>query len=136
MRHKMIAAVCALLLSGFLVTAGSPASASDPLGSTSARNQVLHKGCHGYAYSYRVTPPPYTSTWSAEIFLIGPRGGKVGSTYLLSPADPASGKRVWRLCRSTTIPGKYTMRMKVTSIDIYDLHTSWVQPTTFRISRR
>ena len=134
MRRTLMAMLGALLVASPLAAIG-PAGAGEPLGVTAARNQVLRQGCHGYAYTYRVTPPPYTSTWSAEILLIGPRGGKVGSTYLLSPSDPASGKRVWRLCRSTAIPGKYTMRMKVTSIDIYDLHTSWVQPTTFRISR-
>jgi hypothetical protein len=135
MRRTVITALCGLLFSGFLAAAG-PAVAAEPLGTASARNQVAHQGCHRYPFSYRVNPPPYTSTWSTEIFLIGPRGGKVGSAYFLSAADPASGKSAWGLCRSAMVPGKYTMRMKVTTIDIYDVHTSWVQPTTFRISRR
>ncbi len=135
MRLKVIAALCGLLLSGFLVTAGPATAASDSLGITRAPDQVLHAGCHGYSYTYRITPPANTSTWSADLFLIGPKGGKVGSAYLLSPADPASGKRVWRLCRASIVPGKYTIKMRVTSIDIYDLTTTWVQPTTFRISR-
>lgn len=135
MRLKVTAALCGLLLSGFLVAAG-PATAADPLGSVSARNQKLHAGCHRYAYTYRVTPPAYTSTWSTEIFLVDPRGRRVGSAYYVSPADPASGKGFWRLCRSSIVPGKYTMRMKVTFIEIYDVHTMWLKPRTFRITRR
>jgi hypothetical protein len=135
MRLNVTAALCGLLLSGFLVAAAPASVASDSLGTTTASNQVLHSGCHGYSYSYRITPPPNTSTWSADLFLIGPKGGKLGSAYLLSPADPASGKRAWRLCRAAIVPGKYTIRMRVTSIDIYDLTTTWVEPTTFRISR-
>ena len=106
------------------------------MGTATARDQVLHEGCHRYPFTYRVTPPRYTSTWSAEIDLIGPRGGKVGSAYFLSPADPTTGKSAWHMCRASMIPGRYTMRMKVTFIDIYDLHTTRVKPTTFRISRR
>jgi hypothetical protein len=134
--RRMLMAVVGALLMVWPLAAGTPAVGADPLGVTRARNQVLHPGCHGYAYSYKITPPAYTSTWSAEIFLTGPKGARVGSVYLLSPADPASGKRVWRMCRASIIPGKYTMKMRVTTIDIYDLQTTWVQPTTFRISRR
>lgn len=131
----VIAALCGLLLSGFLAATG-PAAATDPLGSVSARNQVMRDGCHRYAYTYRVTPPAHTSTWSTEIFLVDPRGRKVGSAYYLSPADALTDKASWRLCRSTMVPGKYTMRMKVTFIEIYDLETTWLKPSTFRITRR
>lgn len=136
MRPKAIAALCGLLLSGFLVAAGPATAATDPLGSVTARNQVLHGGCHRYAYTYRVTPPPHTSTWSTEIFLVDPRGRKVGSAYYLSPSDAMSGKGFWRMCRSSIVPGKYTMRMKLTFIEIYDVSTSWLKPSTFRIKRR
>jgi len=135
MRAKIIAAICGLLLAGFLVAAG-PAASVDPLGTATARNQVLHRGCHSYPFKYRVSPPPYTSTWSAEIFLIGPSGRKVASAAFLSPADPTTGKSAWRLCRAALVAGKYKMRMRVTVIDIYDLDTSWVKPTTFRLTRR
>ena len=135
MRRTVIAALCGLLFAGLLVV-GGPASGVDSLGTATARDQVIHKGCHAYPYSYRVTPPPYTSTWVAEIFLIGPSGGKVGSAAYMSPADGLTGKGAWRMCRRAMTPGKYTMRMKVTHIEIYDVHTAWVKPTTFRISRR
>lgn len=134
MRRTLIAAFCGLLLSGLLAGAG-PASAVEPLGATAARNQVVHKGCHSYPYTYRVNPPAHTSTWTAEIFLIGPRGGKLGSAAYMSPVDALTGRSAWRLCRAAMTPGKYTMRMKVTYIEIYDLRTTWVEPTTFRISR-
>jgi hypothetical protein len=135
MRRTLLAAICGLVLGWPLVAAG-PVAASDPLGTVSAHNQVLKNGCHGYPFSYRVTPPPHTTTWSAEMFLIGPRGGKVGSAAFLSPADPTKGRSVFRMCRASMIPGKYTIRMKVTYIDIYDVHTETVKPTTFRITRR
>jgi hypothetical protein len=136
MRRKLIAALCGLLMAAPLAAAGPAATAYEPLGSTSARNQVLHKGCHRYPFTYRVNPPAHTSVWSTEINLIGPRGGKVGSAYFVSPADPATGRSAWRMCRASLVPGKYTMKMKVTLIDGYDLSTTWVKPTTFRISRR
>lgn len=136
MRRKVIAALCGLLMSGSLVAAGTAAAAPDPLGGTSARNQVVHKGCHRYPFTYRVTPPPSTDVWSTEVFLKGPRGANVGSAFFLSPADPTSGRSAWRLCRAAMVPGKYTMKMKVTFIDGYDLSTTWVKPTRFRISRR
>ncbi|MDQ4054898.1 MAG: hypothetical protein M3237_19695 [Actinomycetota bacterium] len=135
MRPKSTAAVCALLLSGSLVAAG-PAAPSDPMGTATARHQVLQRGCHAYPFSYRVSPPPTTTTWAAEVFLIGPHARKLGSKQFVSPADPATGKSTWRLCRAAVVPGRYTMRMKVTLIDNYDHHISWVKPTTFRLSRR
>jgi hypothetical protein len=135
MRRTLMAALGGLLMAWTLVGA-APAGAADPLGTATARNQVLRPGCYAYPFTYRVTPPRYTTTWSAEIFLIGPRGGKVGSAAFLSPADARSGTSAWRLCRASTIAGKYTMRMKVTFIDSYDLHTASVRPTTFRLSRR
>jgi hypothetical protein len=133
MRRTLLAAICGLVLAWPL--AGS-AAATDPLGTATARDQVLRPGCHAYPFTYRVTPPAHTTTWSAEMFLIGPRGGKVGSAAFLSPADATRGKSSFRMCRASIIPGKYTIRMKVTYIDVYDLVTSTVKPTTFRITRR
>jgi hypothetical protein len=135
MRRTLLAAICGLVLAWPLASAG-PVAASDPLGTATARDQVLHDGCHAYPFTYRVSPPVHTSTWSTEIFLIGPRGGKVGSAAFLSPADPEKGRSSFRMCRASMIPGRYTIRMKVTYIDIYDLVTSTVKPTTFRITRR
>lgn len=135
MRAKLLAIVCGLMLAMSLVAAGRVAAA-EPLGTTSARTQVLHQGCHAYPYSYRVNPPPDTTTWSAEIFLIGPRGYKLASAYFLSPEDATRGKSAWRLCRASITRGRYKMRMKVTFIDTYDVATSRVKPTTFRIKLR
>ncbi len=118
------------------LAAAGPIAAAEPLGTTSARNQVLHQGCHDYPFTYRVNPPRDTTTWSAEIFLIGPGGVNLASAYLLSPEDPTRGKLAWRLCRASITPGRYTMRMKVTLINIYDVVTARVKPTTFRIRHR
>ena len=124
------------LLLAWPLVAAAPAQSAEPVGVATARNQVLRQGCHAYPFTYRVNPPPYTSTWSAEVLLIGPRGGKLGSAYFLSPADTTTGKWSWRLCRTSLVPGTYTMKMRVTSIDIYDLTTSATTATTFRITRR
>ncbi len=136
MRAKLLATVGGLMLVLSLATAAGPTAAAETLGSTSARNQVLHQGCHKYPFSYRVNPPRETTTWSAEIFLIGPRGNGLASAYLLSPEDATRGKLAWRLCRASITPGKYKMRMKVTFIDTYDVDTARVKPTTFRLKRR
>lgn len=135
MRRKLLATICGLMLAWPLAAAG-PVVAADPLGTAFARNQLLRHGCHEYPFSYRVNPPARTTTWSAEVFLIGPRGNKLGSAYFLSPADAERGKSAWRLCRPSITSGKYKMKMKVTFIDTYDTVTARVKPTTFRLKRR
>ena len=94
---------------------------------------MLRRGCHPYRYRYAVTPP--TNEWAAEIFLFNPKGRRVGSAYYLRPQDVAHGQGTWKLCTTSTGPGRYTMRMKVT-YDRYGInHTGWAQPSTFRMTR-
>lgn len=134
MRGRLLAMLCGLLLALSLTVSPSAQAAAEPLGAVSARDQKVHSGCHHYRFRYRVSVP--TDLWSAEVFLRAPRGGKVGSAFFISGADPTVGRSVWRLCRRAMVPGRYTMRMKVSYIDGYDLRTDWVKPSRFRITRR
>jgi hypothetical protein len=134
MLRALAAGLVGLLTAGLLVNA-APASADYvSWGSAEASNQRLHRKCHRYAYTYRVNPP--TDNWAAELFLVGPKGARLNSAYYVFNADPAAGKGGWRLCRPKTRPGRYTIRMKVSYIDGYDLHEGWVKPTRFRLTRR
>jgi hypothetical protein len=134
MRRTLMAALCGLLVVWPLVASAPAHAAPEPWGSTSARDQKMHPGCHEYPYRYRITTPP--GHWSSEIFLLGPKGGKVGSAFFVTGSDPVSGRSVWRLCRQGLVAGTYTMRMKVSYIDGYDLRTAWVKPSRFRITPR
>jgi hypothetical protein len=134
MRRTLMAALCALVMASPLATAAPAQASHEAWGSASARDQRMHRGCHEYPYHYRVTTPP--GHWSTEIFLIGPRGGRVGSAYYVTGSDPATGAGAWRLCRPSLVLGRFTMRMKVSYIDGYDLRTAWAEPSHFRITRR
>lgn len=131
---RTLVAVGALLMAGLLVDAEPAHADYVAWGSVHARNQKLRPGCHGYAYTYRVHPP--TDNWSAELFLVGPRGGKVGSATYVFNTDPAAARAVWRLCRARIVAGRYKIRMKVSYVDGYDLVEGWVAPMYFRLSRR
>ena len=135
MRRTLLAAICGLVLALPLI-GSAPATAADSLGTATARDQVLKPGCHAYPFKYRVTPPPHTTTWLSEISVFGPGGRKVAAAAFLSPADPTSGKSAFKMCRTTIVPGTYTIRMKLTFIDIYDVHITKAKPTKFRLTRR
>ena len=122
-----------LMLAAGLV--GSPAeSAYEPWGSTSAKTQALKPGCAHYPYRYRVTPP--TDEWSAEIFLISPKGVPLAAAAVDANSDPAVGIERWRLCRPSITLGRYKMRMKITYLDGFDKFEGFVKPSYFRLVRR
>lgn len=137
LRRAIASSSAALLLAGLLVsTAGTtPAGAAyQSWGSTSAEHQKLRRGCRHYPYSYRVHPP--VDDWAAELFLVGPHGGKVASAAFDRYSDPAVGRARWRICRASVAAGRFTIKMKVTYVDGYDLHEGWVHPSYFRLTRR
>ena len=104
-----------------------------PWGRTRAPDQVLRKGCRYYKYHYAVKPP--SADWTAEIFLIEPGGNTLAHAVYSPDSDPAVGNRHWRICRATTTPGRFRMRMKIVWYDNYDGHVGWVRPSYFRLTR-
>jgi hypothetical protein len=134
LRRGIAGSSATLLLLGGLVGSPTAASAYQPWGGTSANNQELKPSCDYYHYRYRIDPP--TDDWAAELFLIGPEGGKITSAAFDVDSDPAVGRARWRLCRASIMAGRYKIRMKITWLDGYDLHEGFVQPSYFRLLRR
>jgi hypothetical protein len=98
-----------------------------------ARDRALRDGCHHYGYHYRVRPP--TSSWALETFLRDRRGRSVASDALLAPHDGKRGRSAFRLCRYNTVPGRFTIRAKLTWQDGWDSHATWIAPGRFRMHR-
>ena len=126
------------LLDGLL--GGSPepsgSSTSEPTaadfadwGSFSVPRHKLRKGCHAYGYRYHVTPP--SPDWALEVFLTDRRGRGIGSEAVLSGAAQTSGKRSFTICHSSTVPGRFLLRGKLTYSDYPDQHAGWITPKAF-----
>ena len=122
-----------VMLSGVLLGSGiSPAGAGNPdLGRTWAKDKVLRQGCHDYRYQYVVKPPE--SDWSLETFLIDPRGKEVGAGQMLFNSDPDRGQSHFRICRNTTVPGRFKIKGKLTYGQ--EAHEKWIEPGYFRLKR-
>ena len=135
MLRRLIAGSSAGLLLAAGLVGSSAGAAYEPWGSTRAADQVLKSSCAHYPYRYRIDPP--TDDWAAEIFLVGPRGGRIASAALDVNSDPAAGIEHWRLCRPSLTPGRYKIRMKITYlVDHYDKYGGFVKPSYFRLLRR
>lgn len=102
-------------------------------GMTRAPDQVLRKGCRYYKYRYAVNPP--SDDWTAEVFLVDPDGDTLTSAVMAPESDPATATRYWRICRASTRPGRFKMRMKIVWYDNFDSHVGWVEPGYFRLIR-
>ncbi|WP_193613187.1 hypothetical protein [Nocardioides lijunqiniae] len=144
LRTVLLALIGLTLGLGVLVAPSSAATATAPRtttgyeptwGRTSAPNQTLRRGCRNYRLSYRVTPPG--SRWTAELRVLSPRGRSVAARTLVSEKDAAAGVRRFQLCRATVAPGRFTIRMLVTSYaDRYDDGSvARVAPSHFRLRR-
>ncbi len=123
-----------LLTTLVLVASADSAAAYRPWGSSWSKNQVMKPRCASYPYRYRVNPP--SKDWAAEIFLVGPHGRGIASDAVDSDADPARGRKSWRLCRPSITAGRYRIKMRVTWLRGFENHVAWVKPTSFRMRRR
>jgi hypothetical protein len=137
-RRLALALAAVLVSSGLLAWAPTPATAKAvevvDWGSTTAPDQRFRKGCHPYKYRYRIDPP--TSEWTLETFLRGPGGKPLGSDYFLAGNDPKAQRAVFEVCGSSTRPGRFTIRSKVTYLDGFDETVVKLPRTRFRITRR
>ena len=137
-RRALLSLMVATLLAAGLQAPAEAAVASEEVhpewGSTSAPDAVLKRGCKNYTYSYQVTPPE--GQWSLELFFKGPRGKRVGSAYFLAGGDPQADTRSLELCRSTTRPGRYTIKAFLSVQNLDETTEGWLPQSTFRLHRK
>lgn len=129
MARAVLVAVLSFLLLG---VGASPAGAGNPeFGRTWARDKVLRAGCHDYRYQYKVKPPE--GDWALETFLIDPRRKEVGAGQMLFNSDPARGSSTFRICRRTTVPGRFKIKGKLTYAGGDE--ERWTKPGYFRMRK-
>jgi hypothetical protein len=115
-------------------TAAAPVADTHPeWGATTGRDATVRKGCHGYAYSYTLTPPD--GDWALETFLVGPKGKQYASGYFLTGTDPLAGSGAFRLCQRSTRAGTYTIRALLTVENGVDHDEGYLPESTFRLRK-
>ena len=120
------------LASGLLVA--SPATAWDAdYGRVSRGDGVLESGCRSYAFHYRVRPRG--NDWGAEFFLVGPGRKGLGTVNRLSEHAHERGGGKFDVCRTSTRPGKFRIRGKLTIVRGFDSEVHWIKPARFRLRR-
>ncbi len=129
-------------LAAALVLAGSThASAwTSAYGHVGAADRTLHRGCHDYPYHYVVKAP--SPDWILETWLRDPRGKPRGSGDFAPGSDPTRGRARFGICRSTVVPGRFTIRARLSWYTAGMLptdppveHRRWFEPAHFRLHR-
>lgn len=119
----------------------APATAgTSRYGHVGAADRVLRPGCHHYRYHYAVRSP--SGDWLLETWLDDPRGRPRGSGDLAPGSDPSRGHGRFGICRSTVVPGRFTIRARLTwytpgmlPVDPPVRHRRWFEPAHFRLRR-
>ena len=133
--------VTALVMALGLLVTTMPASAlagSAEYGRAFRKDGVLRPGCQDYGFRYVAKPGQVQpgNDWSLELFLTDKRGDGVGSVLKDSEIDPRRGRGVYTLCRTTTLPGRFRIRGKLSVFDGYELVDKvWIKPGFFRLRR-
>jgi hypothetical protein len=99
---------------------------------------VLRAGCHDYRFQYRVRPGNVQpgNDWAVEFFVVDRRGEGVASAVKDSEIDPKRGTARFGLCRTSTVPGRFKIRGKLSVYDGYALVDEvWIKPARFRLRR-
>jgi hypothetical protein len=109
-------------------------------GHVGAADRTLRPGCHRYRYHYVVKPP--TGDWILETWLYDPRGKPRGSGDFAPGSDPERGHSHFGICRSTVVPGRFTITARLSwytpgmlPTDPPVHHKRWFQPAHFRLHR-
>ena len=139
MRTKRLLAALTLACGLVLATLPPPTFAgSAEYGRTWRKDGVLHPGCHDYRFHYRVRPGNVQpgNDWAVEFFLVDRRGRGVASEIKDSEIDPKRGKGSFGVCRSSTVPGWFKIRGKLSVFDGWALVDEvWIKPGRFRLRR-
>lgn len=108
-------------------------------GHVGAADRALRHGCHRYRYHYVVKPG--SGDWMLATWLYDPRGRKRGSGDLLGGSDPENGHGTFGICRTTVVPGRFTIKARLRwytrgplPIGQPTQHTRWFKPAHFRLS--
>jgi hypothetical protein len=136
------ALAAALLTTTLLVEGASSARAwTTRFGHVGAPDQTLRAGCHRYRYHYVVKPG--SGDWLLETWLRDPRGKHRGAGDFTDGSDPTRGRASFGVCRSTVVPGRFTITARLRwytpgslPLDPPVEHVRWFQPAYFRLSRR
>jgi hypothetical protein len=134
--------VAALALSTVVVLEGSTAvwAWTTAYGHVGARDRTFRSGCHRYRYHYVVKPP--SDDWILQTWLYDPRGRPRGSGDFLAGSDPRRGRSSFGICRSTVVPGRFTITARISwytpgllPVDPPVEHHRWFKPAHFRLHR-
>jgi hypothetical protein len=124
------------------LTLATPATAAATrFGHVGAADRELRPDCHRYRYHYVVKPT--SDEWLLETWLYDPRGKHRGSGDFASGSDPRRGHASFGICRSTVVPGRFTIKARLRWYTPGPLplsppveHTTWFTPAHFRLSHR
>ena len=143
MRSSHAARVLAAIALALALSAPSTTPAwawTTAYGHVSAADRTLRPGCHDYPYRYVVKPP--TGDWILETWLYDPRGRPRGSGDFAPGSDPLRGRASFGICRSTVVPGRFTIRARLTwytqpplPTDSPVEHQAWFRPAHFWLHR-
>lgn len=109
--HRLVS--MAMLAVASLVVPAAPAAAS---GSISAGDGVLYDDCRAHPYSFAITPPPGTDSWSMDVTAYGPDGTSEASDFVYD--DISTGGGELQFC-GYELPGQYELVAEIEYSD-YD----------------
>jgi hypothetical protein len=109
-------------------------------GHITARNRLLRQGCHRYGYHYVVRPG--SADWMLETWLRDPRGRSRGAGDFAAGSDPRHGRASFGICRADVVPGRFTIRARLSwwtpgmlPTDPPVRHACWLKPAHPRLRR-
>ena len=148
----VVTAVCAVLLT--LIPASSVAG-DIRYGHTNRPDGVLRAGCRQYHFHYALHPDRVFKgkgngkSWGAEFFLKDPKGRGLGTAIKEYQVDPRRGRGVFKFCRYSTRPGRFTIRGRLTVKHTFcstpiatpvtceeHKRAVWIKRSHFRLRRR
>ena len=103
------------------------------LGHTRAPDGVLRAGCRNYPYRYVLKIR--TNDWTLETFLVDRTGETIGSGAYTAGPDPKRQTTSFRFCRYNTVPGRFTIRAKLSWYPESGDREAWLKPSHFRLRR-
>lgn len=128
LRKALVLALAVLLLGAVPATAST-----SKYGHTGSRDRVLRPSCHNYRYHFVVKAP--TNDWTLETFLVDPTGDTLTSGTFSSESEADRDHSSFRICRPSTVPGRFKIRAKLVFYNGNDDHTVWFTPSYFRLRR-